>query len=96
MLTHFREIVDNVRIQTFHMSWDAVFEIYESEIACLEESDFECIARRTFLGWLLFPDKRPFSSEMDDLGSDEIVGMLIEESTNGDRRYQNGRHDNHG
>jgi len=96
MLAHFREIVDQVRVQTFPMSWDAVFESYESAIAELDESEFESLVRCTLLGWILFPEKRPFPGTIDQMGSDEIVRALIEESTYEDRRYQNGRHDNNG
>ena len=96
MLTHFREIVDQVRVETFHMSWDAVFEYYESANAEFDESEFESLVRCTLLGWLLFPEKRPFPGTIDQMGSDEIVRALIEESTYEDRRYQNGRQDNNG
>ena len=88
--------MDRVRVQTFHMSWDAVFEAYELVNENFDESEFESWARCTVLRWILFPENRPFSGTIDEMDSDEIVRALIEESTYGDRRYQNGRHDNHG
>ena len=90
MRTYFGDIVDRERVRTFSLDWEDVFEAYETAEHHShedDESDFERIARRTILGWMLFPDSKPFTEPVEEMDSYEVARKIFEEFDE-DRRYQ--------
>ena len=88
--SYFRDIIEEVCIGAFSLSWQGAFEAYEltdSPSQEGEDSEFRRIARRAILGWMLFPERKPFSGTMEDLGSEAIARMIFKEFDE-DRRYQ--------
>lgn len=90
MRSYFEDIVEQVGLWSLSLSWQDAFDAYELKGNPAEEDDdceFRRLARKAILGWMLFPESKPFTGEMGDVGSEAIARMIFKEFDE-DRRYQ--------
>ena len=90
MKTTITDMVDQIRVRSYSLSWHGLMGEYERARAHFEKSggsDFEWLARLTILEWSLFPERSPFERCIEDVSTEEVARKIFEEFEE-DRRYQ--------